>query len=299
MQNFIVFVCFLFLYSSPSMAQNTLKITNGSTIKVKNGASIVIKDGKFVNNGTFEAGDGTVKIKGTSSDANSTIEGSSTTTFNNLTIDKSSNNVQLQQSIEVKGTLDLQSGHLDLQNHQAIIQNTGTTSNASANSYVKTSGTGTLQQEVGNGAVLFPVGNTAYNPATLNNTGGTTDDYQIRVADNRLQDGTTGTAINDSSVRQTWMVTETNTGGTNLEMKLQWNRNEESATFNRNQAYITHYESGTWDTHPPMAAAGLTPYTLTRTAIQSLSPFSVASMPMNPDVPTMGEWSLLNLALLL
>jgi len=259
----------------------------------------VIKDGKFVNDGNFEAGDGTVKITGTASDANSTIEGSSNTTFNNLTIDKSSNNVQLQQGIEVKGTLDLQSGHLDLQNQQLTIQNTGSISNPSAESYVKTSGTGTLQQEVSNGAILFPVGNNTYNPATLNNAGGTLDNYQVRVTNSRLENGTSGGGIIDSSVHRTWWITEENVGGTNLEMTLQWNRNEESTTFNRNQAYITHYESGDWDTHPPMAAAGLDPYTLTRTTIQSLSPFSVVSASANPNVPTMGTWGLINLALLL
>ena len=252
----------------------------------------------MVNDGTFEAGDGTVKITGDASDVESTIEGNTTTTFHNLIIDKSSNNAQLQQDIEVKGTLNLQNGHLDLQDHQLTIQNTGTASNASSNSYIKTSGTGTLQREVGSGEVLFPVGNSAYNPATLNNTGGTVDDYQVRVTDDRLENGTSGATINQETVERTWMVTEENTGGSNLDMKLQWNGSEESSDFNRNEAYITHYENGNWDTHPPMAAAGNNPYTLTRNAINSLSPFSVASAPPT-SVPTLGQWGLINLGLLL
>ncbi len=294
----IIIILPLYLLSFSIFGQNTLKITNGSTLKVTDGASIVIKDGKMVNDGTFEAGNGTVKITGSASDAQSTIEGSSNTTFHNLMIDKNSNNTQLQQDIEVKGTLDLQNGHIDLYNHQLTIQNTGKIANASANSYVKTSGTGTLQQEVGSGEVVFPVGNSAYNPAILNNTDGTTDNYQMRVTDSRLEDGTSGIAIDQETVERTWLITEANTEGSNLEMKLQWNENEESPDFNRQEAYITHYNSGNWDAHPPMTAAGNAPYTLTRTAIQSLSPFSITSA-NPPSVPTLGTWGLINLALLL
>ena len=50
-----------------------------------NGNNLVLKNTKFIKNGTFHAGSGTITIMGDSTNAESQIGGSSSTTFYNLT----------------------------------------------------------------------------------------------------------------------------------------------------------------------------------------------------------------------
>lgn len=88
----------------------------------------------------------------------------------------------MELNTSVGGTLSLINGFLDIGNY---FLDAGTFSGGSANSYVRTSGTGRLKMAVTAGETIFsPVGNTAYNPLSITNDEPTgTDVVNIRVSD--------------------------------------------------------------------------------------------------------------------
>ena len=59
--------------------------------------------------------------------------------------------------------------------------NSGSVSGGSNDSFVYTSGTGSMIAQVGNTDVLFPVGYTDYNPVTLNNSS-TAANFDVSVS---------------------------------------------------------------------------------------------------------------------
>ncbi len=255
--------------------QTGLKVTGGH-MKVTGTVSLVLKDAKLVNNASFVATAGEVLFTGTAASANTGIQGSASSSFCNLTINKSSNNVTLYQNVTLSNTLDFQNGHLDIQNFNLTISSGGGITNASSSKHVKTSSTGTLIQEVAGSDVTFPVGNSAYNPVILNNSG-TTDNFNVRVSDEVLTDGTSGTALTTNVVDRTWLIGEETGGGSNLTITTTWNGSDELSGFTRTDCYISHYTGGGWNADAAGAAGGSDPYTRSRSGITSLSPFAVGS----------------------
>jgi hypothetical protein len=148
-----------------------------------------------------------------------------------------------------------------------------------AASYVRTSGTGTLNRTVGNNAVFFPVGRSAYNAATLTNSGAA-DKYSVRVIDNVTDIGTNADAGAQTSmavVNRTWMINEEVAGGSNVTLSLEWNGpSEEINNFTENSAFIAHYMAadGLWDN----IGGVVQPSGVIQTGgITSFSPFTVSS----------------------
>lgn len=260
----------LFLLTLSLNAQTHLVLSGGNAVQT--GGNLVVKDANFTTNGTFTASAGEVEMTGTATTSNSKIGGTGSATFYNLEMDKSSNDVQLSGDITVSNQLILTNGNLDIAANTCTISSSGTITGATAAKYIKTSGTGTLAQTVTNSSVVFPVGNSAFNPMTLMN-GGTSDTYRIRVTDEVLDAGSSGTPETTGVVNRTWLVTENSAGGSDLTMTAQWNV-EEELSFDRTLAAISHYTTS-WDSPEFLGASGNGPYTVSRGGITSLSPFSV------------------------
>jgi hypothetical protein len=111
-------------------------------------------------------------------------------------------------------------------------------------------------------------------------TGDIADDFSVRVAEDRLANGTTGNPSTMHAVDRTWFVEEGIPTGSNVTMTIQWNAAEELAptpanAFNRLNCFISHYTNNTWDRQTGSAASGSGPYTISRDSITSFSPFSV------------------------
>lgn len=121
MKKVILFiVCFL---SITNIYSQGVSINSGTHLVVNGAASIVVKDGSFTNNGTFNAGTGTVHMTGATTSANSTVGGTTTSDFNNLVIDKSSNGVELGNGISLSGNLTMTSGDLNLNSQNINLTN--------------------------------------------------------------------------------------------------------------------------------------------------------------------------------
>lgn len=250
----------------------TLRIENGANLTMGNGTLTVAEN--WVNNGTFTPGSGTVAFTGT---GNHSISGSSTThAFNNLTMNKNGE-IILSVPIIIAGSLTLTDGRLNIVNFNLDLP-TNTINGGNASSYVKTSGTGTLNRNVAGIPVSFPVGRSAYNAATLTNFG-TADKYSIRVIDNVTDIGTNADAGPTTSmavVNRTWMINEQVAGGSNVTLGLNWNDAPEHLNgFQPTNAFIAHYMSsaGLWDNIGGAVATN----TIETPGITSFSPFTISS----------------------
>ncbi|MEL6277229.1 MAG: hypothetical protein AAFU03_19165, partial [Bacteroidota bacterium] len=115
-----LFGVLLSVFCWPMVAQNTFTIT-GNNLKLTGSSSLVLNNTQFVNNGSFDAGTGTVVIAGNGTDVQSAISGTSATTFYNLEINKSSNGSQLQRAIQVDNELRMTLGNLDLNNNDLTL----------------------------------------------------------------------------------------------------------------------------------------------------------------------------------
>ncbi|MEM8526921.1 MAG: 3-coathanger stack domain-containing protein [Bacteroidota bacterium] len=218
-----------------------LKVTGGN-LKVNNG-SLVLKDMDFINNGTFSSTDGNVVFTGTSTN---TISGTSSTIFDSLTINKASGEVQLEQEAMIATHLEMTSGNLNLQTNNLKMLDPSSISGASTSGYVQTNSTGTLTRPVADTNVTFPVGNSSYNPVILSNTGGSADFYSVRVRDELLENGSTGTQVNEYGVNRTWEINEETAGGSDLEVTLTWDSADEIGTTGSD--YVQADYSGGWNT---------------------------------------------------
>lgn len=263
-------LCLAIAQWSMSNAQQ-FKIVGGNV--TVNNTSLVLNDMDFVNDGTFSSTDGTVKCVGA---ATTSISGTSPTTFANLTIAKTSNGVQLENSGTVTGTLSMEGGNLDVQTSDLTIAPGGSIAGASDAQYIQTSGTGTLQQTVGNSAVVFPVGNSAYNPATLTNSG-TADVFSVKVADETLDAYPSGNAVTTNAVNRTWDIDEATQGDSDVTMTLQWNADEELSNFTRSASGIARWTGTAFDNPSSLGANGTngSAFTQTRSGITEFSEFVV------------------------
>lgn len=259
-------------------AQDTQFYINGGSVTTSGGVKIVLNDVKFVNDGTFTAGDSQVEFIGTSS---STIGGTSATTFHDLKINKTSTDLQLEQNATVENEVDLASGKLVLGDYDLTMGNAASfSSNISETQYVQTNASGSLIRQVSTSSVLFPVGNTTFNPAQLTNQG-TADNFSIRVLDNFYEDGLTGNIITEDVINRTWSIEESVAGGSDMTLRLLWLPTQEATGFTPAESYITYHDGTDWIDFSEGAAATDGTFTnysyLESSGISNFSPFSVRS----------------------
>lgn len=188
----------------------------------------------------------------------------------NLTVNNSAG-VTLSASVQsLTGTLTLTSGSLTLSTFDLNLGSAATTSGASSTKYVVTSSTGQMKKAALTTAFTFPVGNAAYNPITITNTG-TSDTYGVIVSDGAVPNATVSTA----AVNRRWIVTEGTAGGGNLSVTAQYNTGETGSTFTTgSQVYVGLYVPTTWTT--------------TTTTVGGSNPFTAAGSGFTQSLPTSG-----------
>ncbi len=99
---------------------------------------------------------------------------------------------------------------------------------ANANNYIQTNGSGSLRRSLANNeGFIFPVGNSAYNRMTITNRSGSADYFQVKVRDEVLANGTSGSPISGTYVQRTWDINKTNpNGGGGVDFSFYWNSGE-------------------------------------------------------------------------
>ncbi|MBS3767632.1 MAG: T9SS type A sorting domain-containing protein [Candidatus Cloacimonetes bacterium] len=241
--------------------------SNGSIVLSNTLGGDLEVQGDFYDNGTFTANDRAVFLNGSS-----TQHLESTAAMDYLFINNSAG-IILNSQLEINDDLDLTAGTMQLGVNELIIYSTASITGGSSNSYIKTNDTGVLTREAGAKAdVLFPIGNSDYNPVTINNTG-TTDNFSVKVAD------TTPTNVNDETrvVNRTWTITEGTAGGSDASITLQWNSGETGTNFDINNELVMGRYVGPGNNWETKSATGSDPYTAQASGFTSFSDFAVAS----------------------
>jgi hypothetical protein len=247
-----------FLFGSAFSVYAQLVLSSGSQLVVNSGSVVVANDvtnngGTITNDGNIEisgnvtnnsgtlmaASTGTVTFNGTASQE---ITGTTSSTFYGTVDINNSNGVALTATTTgadqtIDGTLNFTSGLLTLNGFNLTL-GTADPTNADASKYIVTNGLGSLIRSVpadGSTTVTYPVGNSAYNPISLQNSAtATTDNYAVKVSDSKPA-SFTGT---DHIVNRSWEVTEEVADGSDLTITTQWNSGEELTDFDRTASTV-------------------------------------------------------------
>ncbi len=259
---------------------NNITIGTGATLTLNNAASFLSMDGNLTVNGTLSHTNGTIAFTGTSPQ---TISGAS---YARIEVANAAG-VSLNGNATITDSLIFTNGNLYLNGNNLTLNGTASKiTGATFTRYVSCNGTaGYLTiQNIGSGqrtgAVLFPVGNSSYNPITINNTG-SSDHFSVRVIDSVTFTFTgstpTGSRVFFNAVNRSWIINESTAGGSNATVTAQWNGTDEMAGFNRSQSYIARYTGTTWSSGNAGAPAGTNPYVQSRSGVTAFSPFTVGS----------------------
>jgi len=281
-----------FLFWSAFSVYGQMTLSSGSQIVVNSGSTVVAND--ITNSGGTIKNNGSVTVKGDITNNTSGLfdaTSSGTVTFNGSsaqeitgdhdaafygTVDiNNANGVSLTTTSTgsdqtINGTLNFTSGNLTLNGFNLTIGSTDPTGAGATTGYVVTNSTGVVKRNVGASAVIYPVGNTSYNPVTLTENSGTADYYGVRVVDNEPANASTNHMVDRS-----WVISENVSGGANLTVTPQWNATEELTSFDRTSSQVGLYNSGNYTWGSVGAASGTGPYTQTGTGFSSVGTYAV------------------------
>lgn len=187
-------------------------------------------------------------------------------------------------NVEV-GNLTMTTAGVHLRDNELRLSSTGMITGANENQYVLINGTGSLVQNVpiSGPYTMYPVGtDDGYAPFGLQQNSGTASYFKVHTHNLVWSNGTSGIdwAEDQAVVSRSWDL-ESEAGGTlNLNVMTEWQDDFEVNAFDRNDAFIMHYNGGTWDaaSQAPAAAdpvGGM--YRLERENVTTDGPFAVGT----------------------
>ena len=263
----------------------TINLQSGTL--VLNGNTLTIK-GDVAANGSGKISSNTasnINISTSNTNSGSLWFNSGANSVNNFTVNITDGGwANLGSSMVVNGTLNLQKGTLWISNDTLQIAASGTITNSNSSNYVVTNSKGFLSMYVtaaASTAMSYPIGSAShFRPSNIwLNSGSNSGWVNLNVSDNVYSHGTAGTMLSStqSMVNSTWDVQSNITSNMNLKMQMMWSASDEVNAFDRTKAYISHYTNGMWDVSATASATveGGGMYSISRTNIQSLSPFAV------------------------
>jgi len=177
--------------------------------------------------------------------------------ISNLTINTNTT-FRLATDMAISNSLKLVDGKIFADGNKISLSGNATLTGGSATSYIVTNTGGTLVQTIpASGTKFFPVGTeNEYSPITIwNNLSANSSDISVSTAASVLQYGTSGNDLSatQSLVKTTWFV-DAPTQVFDVNIEPQWPVTMEVNGFNAGACYISHFATGSWDTHPYAAA---------------------------------------------
>lgn len=165
------------------------------------------------------------------------------TVLTNLTIGNS-NNVALDKTTTVNGTLDLLSGKITIGTHNLVIASTGTITNYSSSQFI-VAGDGIYRSTAGKvvrfinsstaaGDQIFPVGTTtSYTPCYIANSNSSGTDFRVNLFDEVLENGDEGTPLTGGVLNRTWSIVPDNSSNASgsTTIKIQWISSDQTLNF--------------------------------------------------------------------
>lgn len=184
------------------------------------------------------------------------------------------NPITLLDPMAIRGTGTLNLGGLITLGNNNITLGNSLSVSGSSSAYFRTNGTGSVQRSIGTGSnFTFPIGNSSYNPVQITNVDGAADDFQVKVRDEVLQNGTTGSSVSGFGfVQRTWDVGKSSPSGPGgVNMTFNWTSGNVSGVIGT--AALFHYGSG-WQRITGTQSSTATSFTISGYT-GSFSPFAV------------------------
>ena len=148
---------------------------------------------------------------------------------------------------------------------------------ADTSNHIKTNGTGVLiARIVNNDSFTFNIGAGSFNPVTITNKTGTTDDFEVSVIDNVYDGGTSGISLNSPRVKRTWLINKVGgsaNSGTGIDLSFNWYTPEEAGTITAHSLY--HHSGTDWDLQTSGTYSTRTRYLIYRGYMGTFSPFAI------------------------
>lgn len=156
--------------------------------------------------------------------------------------------------------------------------------------YIRSNGTGKLRMTIGNSASkTFPLGTSYYNPVTITNNTGSSDQFYATVSDGLYYNGaaTGSVTLGGPRVDLTWNIGNSgaSTGAGTVDLGFSWvSANNVSGTFISPK--LLHYNGGSWNILAGSPTFDLVAGTLSYTGYSgSFSPFGIGesnfTLPVN------------------
>jgi hypothetical protein len=263
-----------------SLYGNTLTFGSGKT--VSSTGELLVAPQSVSNTIGVAGATGTLQVTTTHLSTNftngfSTVQiGSSSQTGN---ISTNVFTLQDDMSFLTSGTLTL-GGKLIMGSNNVTLGSAISAISGTPSYYFQTNGTGTLSRTVANSAsLIFPIGNAYYNPVTITNNTGSSDAFSMKVRDDVLEFGTTGSSITKAHVDVTWDINKTNANANSgVNFTLQWESAQERNSIS--SFALNHYNSGlsAWEfaAGSSASASGSTTKTMSHTGYTgTFSPFAI------------------------
>lgn len=141
-----IFIFLLIPVCLPGLAQaQGIRLSDGVHLVMQGSPSLVLNNAGIINNGNMVTDSGTIAFTGDGSTGPSSIGGNQFISFYNVRIDNSLNGVELDNDIIVSGSVLMNHGKLQLNNHRLDLGSTGMISGESNNSFITGTHGGTIR----------------------------------------------------------------------------------------------------------------------------------------------------------
>lgn len=212
--------------------------------------------------------------------------------FNKIMLDFATNADLMIGSNLMVDTMDLNSGSVVIFDSEIMMDANSEIMGADENNYIKIEGQGKLAIEIdgtNQAYIMYPVGTmSSFSPAHLQLTGNTTETFSVNVKEGVMQYGNSGydMTTDQQLVDRTWDISSMTSSSAGVNMKLNWSAGMEVNGFDRTDAYITHYTSGSWDETAGSSATTTTSgmFEISRNGISSFSPFAITDKNSTVDI---------------
>jgi hypothetical protein len=144
--------------------------------------------------------------------------------------------------------------------------------------YFQTNGAGKVIRTIPTGSnLLFPIGNSAYNPVSIKNNTGTSDVFSVNVIDAVYLNGTSGTTVSTPVVNRTWDISKTNNNANlGVDFEFGWNTGEIANGTTLTDPRMNHHTGSFWEV-PSVASTVVGSNSLTVTGYTgNFSPFAIS-----------------------
>lgn len=232
------------LIASSGAICDTVIIYSGATLTTSGTQNLDVY-GSWINNGTFNANNGTISLKDNNGQY---IGGTSTTTFNNLTINNTSNaGINLNQDATVTGALTLIDGIVNTSSSNLLsLTSTASSTGGSSASFID----GPMDK-TGTTAFIFPVGDgTVYGPISIGTpTSSSTFKAQYfasSFSNTSTMAGSPSPVLTDVSNNEYWQLDRTSGSG-NATVGLYWDNASAKGIDNCSDLRIAKWNGSAWE----------------------------------------------------